>query len=537
MLFNSPIFIFAFLPLTLIGYYFFISRRWTEPALAWLVLCSFIFYGWWNPIYVWLIAASMIFNFALGRAISKPSGWRKIGLIFGVVSNLALLGYYKYLDFFLSTLNTLFMDDFNLQHIVLPLAISFFTFTQIAFLIDSYRDEAHEYNFLHYCLFVTFFTHLIAGPIVHHKQFLPQFLGNGNKFLNLENIAVGLTIFGVGLFKKIIFADGLAGDVAKVYGQPGNTILVAPDFVDAWIGTLSYALQLYFDFSGYSDMAIGLSLLFGIKLPVNFNSPYKAVNIIEFWRRWHMTLSNFLRDYLYISLGGNRKGKVRRYLNLWLTMLLGGAWHGASVNFLIWGGLHGFYLIINHGWHVIRRSVGLDGASSYTKTPLRVLSIAITFVATIFAWVFFRAFDLHSAGLISGAMAGASGVSFAKVNQALVLGVAQAGALFGPVSAFHDLTWLRKVFVFLIDVQKIDWGIAGTLVTLSGLLAIVWLTPNTQQIFKAYNPTIDSRSEGDEEHWQFSMSWQSGLFVSLVIIVALSQLFSALPSQFMYFNF
>ncbi len=513
------------------------NRRWTEPALAWLVLCSFVFYGWWNPVYVWLIAASMIFNFILGQKISQQSKWRKKGLVFGVLTNLLLLGYYKYYDFFISTLNVAFSTDFNLQHIVLPLAISFFTFTQIAFLVDSYRDEAKEYNFLHYCLFVTFFTHLIAGPIVHHKQFLPQFLRRENYFIDFNQIAVGLTIFGVGLFKKIVFADGLAGDVSTVYGQPGVAITAAPDFLNAWIGTLSYALQLYFDFSGYSDMAIGLSLLFGIKLPINFNSPYKAPNIIEFWRRWHITLSNFLRDYLYISLGGNRKGKVRRYINLWLTMLLGGVWHGASLNFIIWGALHGSYLIINHGWHTCRRSIGLSSVPPIFRIPVRAISVLVTFIATLFAWTFFRAYDWSSAKLILGAMTGTSGFDVSRVTQDAILGMTQAKAVLLQTETVTNFSWMQKILVFLMDAQKISWGTAGTLFTLGTLLFIVWFTPNTQQIFSRYKPALDCGPDVENGHWRIGMSWSAGLLTGLMLFVALSQLFSALPSQFMYFNF
>ncbi|WP_397451928.1 MBOAT family O-acyltransferase [Pseudomonas sp. NA-150] len=537
MLFNSPLFIFAFLPITLLGYYLLINRRRTEPALAWLVLCSFVFYGWWNPVYVWLIAASMIFNFALGQVISHPTKWRKSGLAFGICSNLLLLGYYKYFDFFINTLNVALSEDFNLQHIVLPLAISFFTFTQIAFLVDSYRDEAREYNFLHYCLFVTFFTHLIAGPIVHHKQFLPQFLKRENTLVNFNDIAVGLTIFGVGLFKKIVFADNLAGDVAAVYGHPGVAIAVAPDFLSAWIGTLSYALQLYFDFSGYSDMAIGLSLLFGIRLPVNFNSPYKATNIIEFWRRWHITLSNFLRDYLYISLGGNRKGKVRRYVNLWLTMLLGGAWHGASLNFIIWGALHGFYLVINHGWHALRRTMGLHCVLPIFRAPVRAISVLVTFIATLFAWVFFRAYDWYSAKLILAALVGGSGFDVSKVTQGAVLGITQANTVFAQAETLTGLSWPQRTLVFLMDVQKVNWGVTGTLFLLVVLLIIIWFIPNTQQIFRHYKPAFGCGPDVGEGRWCFGMSWRAGLMVALIFFVALSQLFSALPSQFMYFNF
>lgn len=300
--------------------------------------------------------------------------------------------------------NYVFYLGFNYTNIILPLAISFFTFQQIAYLVDAYRGEAREYSFLHYSLFVTFFPQLIAGPIVHHKEMLPQFAKNSTYKFHFSNFNIGLTIFIIGLFKKVVLADSIAIYSTPVFASAdaGNNIT----FFEAWGGAIAYSLQLYFDFSGYADMAIGLAKMFGINLPLNFNSPYKSVNIIEFWRRWHMTLSRFLKDYLYISLGGNRKGS--KNLNLLLTMLLGGLWHGASYNFVIWGGLHGIFLIVNHGWQQFRHKVLNHDLKKSSKAGT-LFSIGFTFLSVTVAWVFFRAESLQGALLIIEGMAGVNG--------------------------------------------------------------------------------------------------------------------------------
>ncbi len=339
MLFNSYGFIFLFLPVVLLGFYQ-LGRISHFYAALWLALASLFFYGYWNPAYVGLLLGSIVCNYSFGRWIAQagiapvPVRQKQL-LIIAITANLALLGYYKYANFFINNLNPVLGTSWNLGNILLPLGISFFTFTQIAFLVDTYQGKVKEYSFTHYALFVTSFPHLIAGPILHHKEMMPQFAKPGSYQINWANIAVGLTIFICGLAKKVLIADHLnefATPIFNAVGAGGHPMLF-----EAWVGALAYTLQLYFDFSGYSDMAIGLSLMFNVRLPMNFNSPYKATTIIEFWRRWHMTLSRFLRDYLYIPLGGNRKGKIYRYRNLIITMLLGGLWHGAGWTFLIWG--------------------------------------------------------------------------------------------------------------------------------------------------------------------------------------------------------
>ncbi|WP_197678983.1 MBOAT family O-acyltransferase [Pseudomonas mandelii] len=291
-----------------------------------------------------------MFNYTVGYIIAKnherARAKSKAALYVGVISNLLLLCYYKYSNFFLGEVARSTGVHMPTLELVLPLGISFFTFTQIAFLVDAWKGKAQEYNFWHYLLFVTWFPHLIAGPILHHGQMMPQFKDPEIYRIRSRNISIGVALFAVGLGKKLLLADPISTYADPVFHAAATGQAIGP--MIAWVGAIAYTLQIYFDFSGYSDMAVGLSMLFGIHLPINFNSPYKARNIIEFWRRWHMTLSQFLRDYLYIPLGGNRKGETRRLVNLMLTMLLGGLWHGANWTFVIWGALHGAYLCINH---------------------------------------------------------------------------------------------------------------------------------------------------------------------------------------------
>ena len=393
MLFNSYEFIFFFLPLVYLCY--FLLQRYTRPVYAkvFLVLSSLFFYSWWNPVYLPLILGSMLFNYLVGRQLSRQNRPKYL-LIIGVGANLALLGYFKYADFFISNANFLFGTKIPLLHLVLPLAISFFTFQQIAYLVDSYRHETKEYNFLNYALFVTFFPQLIAGPIVHHKEMMPQFSDATNRHPRAANIAEGLFIFAIGLFKKVVIADTFAVWATEGFSHPD-----ALHFADAWITSLSYTFQLYFDFSGYTDMAIGAALLFNIRLPQNFDSPYKATSIQDFWRRWHITLSRFLRDYIYIPLGGNRKSEPRTYYNLMTTFLLGGIWHGAGWTFLFWGALHGAALVLHRLW----KKAG--------KTMPLILAWFVTFMFINISWVFFRAKDFHDAFLVLKGMSGYNGFS------------------------------------------------------------------------------------------------------------------------------
>ncbi|MYN03959.1 MBOAT family protein [Pseudoduganella sp. DS3] len=416
MLFNSFAFIFLFLPLALAGYQ--LLRR---HGVMWLAICSLFFYAWWDWRFLPLLLISICLNFTAGRAMCRQGGMLRRLVFYGALAiNLGLLVWFKYAAF-------LFGIDPGLP---LPIGISFFTFTQIAFLVDCWHGKAHEPHFGPYVLFVSYFPHLVAGPVLHHAQMMPQF--RNGQGLRAEDLAAGLTIFAIGLAKKVLIADNLAPLANPVFSAGA-----APRLLDAWIGTMAYSMQLYFDFSGYSDMAIGLSLLFGVRLPENFNSPYQARNIADFWRRWHMTLSRFLRDYLYIPLGGNRHGPWARHRNLMLTMVLGGAWHGAGWTFLVWGGLHGLFLVVHQQFSA--------GAARWWDRPL-------TFLAVLLAWVPFRAPDMAAALEIWAGMAGFHGLGLPR-------------GLGGP------------------GLQWVDGGGIG-LPLLFAAAVLAWFAPNTRQLME-----------------------------------------------------
>jgi D-alanyl-lipoteichoic acid acyltransferase DltB (MBOAT superfamily) len=486
MLFNSFGFLFFYLPVVLAGY-LALARWWPRWTAAWLALASLFFYGYWDARYLPLLMASVIFNFWTARRMTASVAHRRRWLLFALAANLALLGYFKYANFLLS-------QDWA---IVLPVGISFFTFTQIAFLVDCYRAKAGEYRFVHYTLFVSYFPHLIAGPVLHHKEMMPQF--DRRPQPNTADFAIGLSIFVVGLAKKVLLADPLSVLVGPVFATGTQ-----PQLIEAWIGALAYTFQLYFDFSGYSDMAIGLSRMFGVKLPLNFNSPYRAANISEFWRRWHMTLSRFLRDYLYVPLGGNRDGALRRYRNLMLTMLLGGLWHGAGWTFVVWGGLHGVYLVLHHGWRA------LAGES----TP-RLWSRALTLLAVIAAWVVFRAPDLATAGNILHAMIGGNGVSLPR-----------GLAVYAPY--LQALDW-RPNFT---GIRWIDFG-GWAIPTLLAAMALALFAPNTQEIFCRYEPCIERIFHRKGWTWSPNKAWSVA-----TALLFLGCLFSMnRVSEFLYFQF
>lgn len=336
MLFGTYEFLFIFLPVTLIVY-FLLAEKYFYYAKAWLIAASLFFYAYWNPINVLIIISVSVVNFFLAKHLIKTRS--RVVLTLGIVANLTVLGYYKYADFFIFNLNLLTGQNISLLHIVLPLGISFFTFQKIALLVDSYQGKVAKLSFSDFCLFATFFPQLLAGPIVHHAEMMPQFANPQNRLINWNNFSKGFFVFNMGLAKKLVIADSLSLIVANGYLNAG-----ALDVKGSWITSLFYSMQLYYDFSGYSDMAIGLGLLFNIHLPLNFNSPYKAINIQDFWRRWHMTLSRFLRDYVYIPLGGSKVSEFSTGKNLLVTFLIGGFWHGAGWTFIAWGALHGIAL-------------------------------------------------------------------------------------------------------------------------------------------------------------------------------------------------
>ncbi|PLX92979.1 MAG: membrane-bound O-acyltransferase family protein [Desulfuromonas sp.] len=450
MLFNSPVFIFIFLPLVLIGYFTLNRYHLLLAGKSWLVLASLFFYSYWNPVYLPLILASMLVNYALGTTMGKqseqaPRYSRRFILIGGVVTNLGLLGYYKYADFFLDNLAGVTGADFEPLNLALPLAISFFTFQQVAYLVDSYQGETREYDFLNYCLFVTFFPQLIAGPIVHHGEMMPQFERLRTKLLSYKNLSAGLFIFILGLFKKVVIADTFAQWASIGFDHTDEVT-----FLGAWVVSLSYALQLYFDFSGYTDMAVGAARMFNIKLPLNFNSPYKALSIQDFWRRWHMTLSRWLRDYLYIALGGNRRGAFMTYINLFLTFLLGGLWHGAGWTFVIWGAMHGFGTTLHKLW----QTTGI-------KLP-RWSAWLVTFLFVNFAWVFFRAKSFSDADKILSGMLSFQGVALPegiKSNAVTWVVVGMLLTVFAPnsmeLARRFKPTWAVTIFTLILALAAI----------------------------------------------------------------------------------
>ncbi|SLN71462.1 Peptidoglycan O-acetyltransferase [Falsiruegeria litorea R37] len=400
MLFASLPFLLGFLPAVLIATY--AMRRGFGPrgALAALTIASLVFYGWYHPPFLALLLGSVGANFFLAHRIAARPTRLLTGT--GVAFNLGLLGWYKYAGFFDDIARAVSGSGLGIPEILLPLGISFFTFQQIAYLVDIHQGKAKPGDALEYLFFVSFFPQLIAGPIVHHRDMIPQLSQPRFAMFKSEDIASGLVLFCIGLAKKVLIADGLAPGADAMF--QAQSLGIELSLAEAWLGMLCYTFQIYFDFSGYADMALGLGLLFGLKLPVNFNSPYKSTDIIEFWRRWHITLSTFLRDYLYIPFGGSRHGPVRRYANLWIVMLLGGLWHGAGWQFVVWGGLHGAYLTAAHFWR----------ANSMPKLSPKI-GFALTFAAVVIAWVFFCAETVHQAFAVLHAMFGATTVNYTSV--------------------------------------------------------------------------------------------------------------------------
>lgn len=536
MLFNSLEFIFLFLPFSLLLFFSTGLFGYYKAALVILIAVSFFFYSWWNPAYMGLLIFSIVFNYSIGLTLgySSPTDCpgnialnRKGWLIAGIGVNLALLGYFKYAIFFIDTVNGVLATNFNFNQVILPLAISFFTFQQIAYLVDVYKENTKKYSFLEYCLFVCFFPQLIAGPIVHHDQIIPQFNDRKICRFSVKNMAIGLTIFCLGLSKKVLIADGISAYATPVFEMAGQGTPIT--FFAAWVAALAYSLQLYFDFSGYSDMAIGIARMFNIKLPLNFYSPYKAKNISEFWRRWHITLSGFLRDYLYIPLGGSRLGAVRRNINLMVTMLLGGLWHGAGWTFIFWGGLHGAYLVIYRQWRSLLILLGHKPQND--GWPAHLLGSSMTFLAVVFGWVFFRADSMEAAFSILKGMVGASGLSL-------------------PYSLFDRLAFMQPwgvTFDGLVPDVAISFLPFITLFIIA--FAIVWLVPNIYQWMEKHSPAADlvslatSASTNKQGNRQMSrwFQWRPirlfSLLIGILAFATVKTLLEAPQSEFLYFNF
>jgi len=472
MLFNSYEYLLWFLPATLLVFFALGTRP--RLAQASLTIASLVFYGWWDLRYLPLILGSIGVNFAIARALQRSPS--RALLATGVALNLALLGVFKYADFFLGNVARLTGTAPQLLQLVLPLGISFFTFTQIAYLVDVHRRRAQEPELGNYALFVTFFPHLLAGPILHHSEMMPQFAERSNKLPQPANLASGLFLLAIGLVKKVLIADTFAPIADAGFGAPGTLSAAS-----AWIAVLAYTMQIYFDFSGYTDMALGAARMFNIRMPINFDSPYRSTDIREFWHRWHITLSRFLREYLYIPLGGNRHGEARTGVNLMATFLLGGLWHGAAWTFVVWGALHGVALVACRFWS--RRGTPLPGPAAW----------AVTFLFVSVAWVFFRAASLGDAMAMLRAMAGANGVAAM------------------PVGA-----WLAGLAATLAGAE----GFPQTLVlapALAGLL-VVFLRANSNAMVATFRPTLSN-----------------GVLVAVALPACVLQLARVTP--FLYFNF
>ena len=515
MLFNSYLFIGVFLPLALVGFHL-AARNGAQSAKVWLIIASFAFYSYWSSIYLLLLIGSIAVNYRLGlsltRAMSGQSRWL-LGL--GITCNLGLLGAFKYVDFAVRTMNELTESAYIEPGILLPLAISFFTFQQIAYLCDVRRGLKTSGDILDYVLFVSFFPQLIAGPIVKYDETVPQF----RRFvagLKTSGLAIGIAYFALGLFKKTVLGDamGVYADSAFSFAGGGHALTI----FEAWLGAIAFALQIYFDFSGYCDMAIGLGYMFGVRLPLNFNSPYKASSIIDFWQRWHMTLSRFLRDHLYIPLGGNRVGFGSQVRNIMIVMLLGGLWHGAGWTFVVWGGLHGILIVINHAWRRVRK--GQAGAVE------RILGRIVTLLCVVLAWVFFRAESFTAALDMLTIMLGFDGIplpaSFAaalpQAAQILAnIGFGFGGMFSGGILAPNPL---------------------GAILTIMGTAAIALFLPNAQEIFIRYRPYLENCDMCTRQiHKAFTWRISPAAAVATGITLTLALMAISRAKVFLYFQF
>ncbi len=498
MLFNSYIFLFIFIPVLVLVVSVLSSRQKIGGAIWAMLVASLIYYGWWNPIFLPLIIGSIVINHFLAKGIDRTDSMKGVLLVVGVVFNLLPLFFFKYANFAIETLNLSPRLNIHTLGVILPIGISFFTFQQIAYLVDVRQGKAQPRRLLGYALFVSFFPQLIAGPIVHHKDFIPQ-LRTALSGICSDNLNRGIAIFAVGLFKKTVLADNLSMLANPVFSTIADGNLV--NIFDAWVGALAYTFQIYFDFSGYSDMAVGLGFMFGIKLPINFYSPYKASNIIEFWRRWHITLSTFLRDYIYIPLGGSRSGESRRIINVFLTMLIGGIWHGAGWTFVVWGTIHGLAISLNHMWWMV--------CKRERKRGWLALSHVSTFIFLVFTWVIFRSVSMESAWSLSKVMTGIGPVVIP----------ADWSGLFGSMG---------NNFIVLGEYH------GKPLAILIAVAVVAWLLPNTRELF----PDVSLDQNGLTKkvslfRWKSSVVW---LLVTIgCILISLWNMSHV--SEFLYYQF
>ena len=548
MLFNSPVFLFLFLPITLYCFYALGQRGYHQQAIAALVVASLFFYAWWNPLYLVLLCGLLVINYGITRLIltREEPGWRKGWLVVGLLINILILAYFKYANFLVDSLKPLLGLEWSLDPILLPIGISFYTFQKIAYLVDTYHRDAREYRFLQFALFVTFFPQLIAGPIVHHKEVIPQFNNKKMFQFRLDRMEIGLTILAIGLFKKVVLADSLALQASPIFDQAAAGLPIS--FADAWQAALAYALQLYFDFSGYSDMAVGLARLFGVRLPLNFNSPYKSLSIIEFWRRWHITLSRFLRDYIYIPLGGNRLGKSRRFLNLMITMALGGAWHGAGWTFMLWGILHGLFLIVNHLW---RQWYNTHRWAWNHRPTVRWIFWMITLGCVVFSWVTFRSANMSVAMTLWRAMCDVHSDSLKSGTWVLIgifLLLTWGGFVWQsrrPMAnnsmVVKSVSWMQPqgivAFLSLLVVLVMPWITLGKAWITVAFVIAFWM-PNTQQIMRRYSPVLHTPADDLGRsfpwlEWRMTPAW--GIVTACLLVTDFFWLTHV--SEFLYFRF
>jgi D-alanyl-lipoteichoic acid acyltransferase DltB (MBOAT superfamily) len=543
MLFNSYEFILVFLPVTLAGF-FLLGLRSRDLALGWIVAASLAFYAWWRPINVLIIAPSILVNFVLARwllrltADKQRAGLARLVLLLGIVFNVAFLGYFKYANFLATAANDLLGSNFVLTQVVLPLGISFITFQKIAFLIDVHGRRIPSFSLRDYCLFVLFFPQLIAGPIVHYREMMPQFQQAKCRW-DKENIAVGLSLFVFGLFKKVVLADGISEYVSPIYqlAGAGSEITLIP----AWIAAIGFTLQIYFDFSGYSDMALGLGRFFGVRLPANFDSPLKATNIIDFWLRWHMTLTRFLTAYLYNPLAlwltrrrmgrglpglGGRARSVGAFFQVLaaptlLTMFVSGLWHGAGYLFILWGLLHGIYLSVNHAWRLFGPRIWAN-KETYDRI-MRPTGFVLTFLSVAVAMVLFRSTNAGAAKELLQGMVGLNGISLP--HQIL----AQLGQLTGLLQSSVSASTHMSAQEFVL---AIAW--------LGVLLFIALLLPNTLQLLARYEPALGVRSRPATPlsllgalEWAPTVPW--AVAMSALVVAAAIRLGG--KSEFLYWQF
>lgn len=542
MLFNSQFFIFVFLP-TALALYFAIGKVSRVWALRWIIVASLIFYAWWRPANVLIIVPAMLINYGVARSIvnfrdSEQPGMARLVLAIGIVFNILFLGYFKYANFALTTANDLFDTDFTLRNIVLPLGISFITFQKIAFLIDVHGKRVESFRFHDFCSFVLFFPQLIAGPIVHYREMMPQFHGATCRW-DSENVSVGVSLFLIGLFKKVVLADSIAPMVSSIYA--GADAGVGISLLPAWLAAVGFTFQIYFDFSGYSDMALGAARMFGIRLPLNFNSPLKATNIIDFWLRWHVSLTRFLTAYVYnpIALSltrrrmkGGRRGlggaqtSIGAFLQLLVfptlfTMFISGLWHGAGYLFVLWGILHGIYLCVNHAFRTFVHSRWSD-SDSYDRI-MRPLGFVLTFGGVAFSMVLFRSTSVDSALNILAGMIGINGVEV-------------------PMAILERLPDSVRQLWFITDTGDIaHWdNVLPLAAWIIGLAPIVFLAPNTLQVLEHYRPTVDFAPKltnrypmGVDVRWRTSPAW--AVFIALVGWFAVQNIGGY--SEFLYWQF